>query len=173
LLRGALATGGLVVATAVVRFASLLGENAALGRRCLTEREEQVLRSLIEALFPKGGDMPAGDPEFIVPRVDAWVGRTDSEARLLFRAMLHVIEDQAVLHRLSRFSKCSLEERILEVRAWERTSIYKKRMVFSSVKMFIGLQYFDQPGVHESIGFYLGCHPEQVEAPSRAREGLG
>jgi hypothetical protein len=170
--RGVLASGGLAIAGAIVRWASLIEENAAPGRRSLTEDEETITRALIEALLPSGGEMPAANPAIILPRLDAWLSKTDPEGRFLFRAMLHVIEDQSILLRLKRFSKLSLEERMEEVRAWERTPIYPKRMAFSTVKLFIGLQYFEQPGVHQSIGWYVGCSPSQLSQPSE-EDGLG
>jgi gluconate 2-dehydrogenase subunit 3-like protein len=168
LVRGVVATGALIVSGVVVRFAALLGQDPQRGYRALTETEVPILERLIEALLPPGGEMPAADPAFLVPRLDRFLAQTDPDARLLFRAMLHAIEDQSRLFNLRRFSKLSLAERTAEISAWERTRIYTKRMAFSSVKLFIGMHYFDQPGVHESIGWYLGCSPSD-----RAVEGEG
>lgn len=170
LLRGAVASGGLLISGAAIRFAALLGQQPAQHREALTERESEILVPLIEALLPPGGEMPAGEAGFIIPRLDHYLAHTDGDARLLFRSMLHLVEDQSALFSLQRFSRCSLAERMAQVRVWELTPLYLKRMAFSSVKLFIGLQYFEQPGVHEAMGWYVGCAAEQL--PQR-KEGLG
>jgi hypothetical protein len=171
LVRGAVATGALFISGAIVRFAALLNQGPKEGRRVLSRREIEILNALTVGLFPPGGEMPGADVDFIVPRVDRFLENTDPDARILFRAMLHVIEDQSRLFRFCAFSKLPLEAREAEIRAWERTRVYTKRMAFSSVKLFIGMYYFEQPGVHESIGWYLGCSPSDRDPVDK--EGLG
>lgn len=157
--RGVLASGALVIGGISVRYGPLFFASPAPGLKVITEKEHAILLALFEALFPTGSEMPAADPKFIVPRLDEYLAGTHADMRNLFRAMLHVVEDHAVLMRFSRFTKLSLAERMEEVRAWETTPLYYKRMGFSSVKLLTGMFYFEQPDVREAMGFYLGCQP--------------
>ncbi len=175
--RGALATGGLVVAGFVVRVAQLLGEGAAPGRKVLSAREERTLTALIGAMLPGEGGaagaghdaMPPGDPTFILPYVDDYLAGSDPDLRLLFKSTVQVVEEQSLLTRLGRFSSLELAAQQAEVRAWELTPTYLKRAAFQSVKMMIAMAYFEQPGPADVIGWYVGCAPPHLVHKSKDR----
>src|SRR5262245_36219490 len=95
--RGVVASGALVIGGISVRYGSLLIGTPHAGLEVLTDKEHAVLIALLGALFPKGSEMPEADVDFVVPRLDAWLAHTDSDARLLFRAMMHAIEDQSAV----------------------------------------------------------------------------
>jgi hypothetical protein len=169
--RGLVASGALVVGGISVRYGPIFFQEPMTGLSVLTRKEHDIIISLLEVFFPKEGDMPPADEHFIIPRLDQHLADTHRDMRLLFRAMLHTIEDHAAVMRFSRFTKLSREERTAEVRAWETTPLYLKRMGFSSVKFLIGMFYFEQPDVREAMGFYLGCSPDHLDTAKKDRLG--
>jgi hypothetical protein len=171
LVRGLVATGGILIGGVLVRYGTVFVGDPGPGRLALTEGEERIARALLDTLFPEGADMPRADPDFVLPKLDHFLAHTDSEARFLFRAMLHVIEDHALISHFKRFTSCSLEERAAEIAVWERTPLYLKSMAFKSVKLFIGIAYFEQPDVRKALGWYIGCAPAHLEAAER--DGVG
>jgi hypothetical protein len=165
--RGAVAAGGLMITGAVLRYAWFLEAAPRAGLRMLTAREVEILKSVLLAFFPGAEGMPPADLDFLVPKIDAFLAHNDPEARSLFRAMLHVIDDHARFFHLSRFVDLSPEAQAAEVRAWELTPIYLKKAAFRSVKLIIGMHYMDQPDVRPAMGWYLGCSPSHL-VPSNA-----
>jgi hypothetical protein len=159
-----------LVAGAAVRIGSLFDQAPAPAHKSLSVRELAIMTALIEALFP-GGDMPAAERDHMIPWADEFLARTDRDVRLLFKSMLHVIEEESRVLRFSRFSKLSLADRMSEVRAWEVTPIYLKRSAFNTVKLVSSLAYFEQPGVNEALGWYVGCAPEHLIHKSKGAHG--
>lgn len=169
LVRGGLAAGGLIVAGFVIRAASLFNQAPGAGLKALSSREVAILTALIEAALPGDDVLPAGDPSFIVPYADDYLAHADPDIRLLVKSMLQVVEEQSLLFSFSRFSRSPLAARIAEVQAWERTPIFLKRAAFASVKMVLGMAYFEQPGTSEAIGWYVGCAPPHLIEKSKDR----
>lgn len=174
--RGALLTGGLVVAGVLVRVAQLLGEGAAPGRKVVSTREERTLVALIEAMLPgeaplASGEaaMPLGDVVFILGYLDDFLAGSDPDLRLLFKSTVQLVEEQARLTQLAPFSSLSLSARQAEVRAWEQTPTYLKRSAFQSVKAVIAMAYFEQPEAAQAVGWYVGCAPPHLIHKSQAR----
>ncbi|MCC7384247.1 MAG: hypothetical protein IT384_20550 [Deltaproteobacteria bacterium] len=168
LVRGGLAAGGLIIAGVALKVAAMF-ERAAPGREVLSEREETILGKLIEALFPADAEMPAGDVEAMTRHLDHFLAHNDPDVRLLFKSLLHVIEDQATVLRFTRFTRLSLAERMEEVRSWELAPIYLKRAAFSSAKLLIGMAYFEQDAAAEAVGWYVGCAPPHLVHKSKNR----
>ena len=174
--RGALLTGGLVVAGVLVRVAQLLGEGAAPGRRVVSTREERTIVALIVAMLPgeaalASGEapMPPGDVVFILGYLDDFLAGSDPDLRLLFKSTVQLVEEQARLTQLAPFSSLSLSARQAEVRAWEQTPTYLKRSAFQSVKAVIAMAYFEQPEAAQAVGWYVGCAPPHLIHKSQAR----
>jgi hypothetical protein len=161
--RGLLASGALVVGGISVRYGPAFFSSPRPGLKVLTEKEHAIVIALLEAFFPKGSDMPEADLAYVIPNLDRHLTETHADMRLLFRAMLHVVEDHPLLFRFSRFTRLPLAERIEEVRAWETTPLYYKRIGFRSLKFLASIFYFEQPNVREAMGFYIGCQPAQLD----------
>lgn len=166
LVRGAFATGGLMIGGAVLRFGALLKEAPKPGLRVFSAKEVEILEAVLLTFFPGAAGMPPADLEFMVPRIDGFLAQNDPDSRLLFKTLLHVIEDQALLFRLSRFTRCSPEARAAEIRAWELTPIYVKKAAFKSFKVVVASYYAEQPDARKAMGWYLGCRPAHL-TPSR------
>lgn len=165
LVRGGLAAGGLMIAGFVIRAATLFNQKPAPDRRVLSSREVGILAALIEAVFPGDSESPAGDPVFMTTYIDDYLAQTDGDVRLLFKSLLQVIEELS----FPSFSRLSLADRFAVVRAWEVTPIFLRRAAFASMKLVLGMGYFAQPGVSESIGWYVGCAPPHLIDKSRDR----
>ncbi|MFO0725463.1 MAG: hypothetical protein U1E65_16890 [Myxococcota bacterium] len=172
LLRGGVATGAIVIAGLVLRVAKRFGEPKAPGLAALTATEVEILSAFSTAALP-GGEMPAADPAFMVRYIDDYLAHSDDEVRLLFRALLHVIEEQSLIFSFSRFSQRSAADRLREIQAWERTPVYLKRAAFQSMKMIVGMAYFEQPGSLDAVGWYVGCAPPHLEHKSKERFSHG
>lgn len=164
--RGAFAAGGLMIGGAVLRFGLLLKEAPKAGLLVFSEKEVEILEAVLGAFFPGAEGMPPADLDYMVPRIDAFLAQNDPDSRLLFKTLLHVIEEQALLFRFSRFTRCSPPVQAEEIRAWELTPIYVKKAAFKSFKVVIASYYAEQPDAREAMGWYLGCQPAHL-APSR------
>jgi hypothetical protein len=169
LVRGALAGGAIIVAGTIIRVASLFDQAPAEGRKVLSEREVVILGAFVEAALPGDDEMPAADRGHMVKFIDDYLAQADHDIRLLFKSMLQVMEEHSLLSHFSRFSSRSIADRAKEIRAWEITPIYLKRAAFSSVKMVVGMAYFEQPNVSEAIGWYVGCAPPHLIHKSKER----
>lgn len=167
LFRGVLATVGLSLSGLFIKYAAQLGRGPAPGRQALSEREARVAAALFATCFPGGGRLPAVDVDAALDGLDAFLYRTDPDQRILFRAMMHVVEDQCLLFRGRFFSAATASVRLAEVRAWETTPIYTKRTAFTSVKILIGMQYAEQDSVRRAIGWYVGCAPAHIRHLSK------
>jgi hypothetical protein len=162
LVRGALATAGLAIAGAALRFASILGEPPRARLRVFSAREAGILEAVLLTFFPGAEGMPPADTDSIIPKLDAFLAQNDDDARLLFKTILHVIEDQCLALRFTRFTKCAPEVRAEEIRAWEVTPIYLKRTAFMSMKVLAATFYVEQPDARAAMGYYLGCQPSHL-----------
>lgn len=170
IIRGSVACGGLFISSLALRTSDFLHRAPAPGRATLSRREEVILTAVVGACFP-GGDMPKADPVFMLDWIDRWLKNAAEDVALVFRSMLHVIDDYSLLSSLSRFSGRSLEARMRELRAWELTPDYYRRSAFSSLKLIVGMAYFEQPGVNDAIGWYVGCAPDHIKEKSKYRSG--
>src|SRR5690349_2184497 len=95
--RGLLASGALVIGGISVRYGPLFFASPKRGLKVLTDKEHEIILSLLEAFFPKGAEMPEADPSYIIPSLDQHLFETHADMRGLFRAMLHVVEDHALV----------------------------------------------------------------------------
>ena len=170
--RGALATGGLMMAGIVGRFAWLLDASPKSGLTVFSEKEVDILSAILLALFPGGAGMPAADVDEIVPKLDHFLAHNDPDTRILFKSMLHVIEDHSLAFRLCRFTHCSPDVQAEEMAAWELTPTYLKRSAFRSLKLLAGVFYFEQESAREAMGWYLGCSPSHLVPPGRGGAGV-
>lgn len=172
LIRSAVAAGALSLAGAVIRFASLLRHDPASDRAVLTAREEAILGAVLATLFPGAHGMPPADVPSIVPKVDAHLARSDPDARLLTRTVLHVIEEQAAVFQGARFTNLSPDARADALREWELSGVYVKKMAFRSLKLLCGMMYAEQPETRKAMGWYLGCAPSHLDHLSQTQIGV-
>lgn len=157
--RGALAAVGVVFGGSALRIWGYIRAHSAPGLSVLSPREVRVLRHLLTAFFPGGEGMPKANTDVLIPNIDEHLSQADEDARLLFRSMLHVVEDQSLLFHGARFSALSAQAQMEEVRAWELTPVYLKRKSFQSLKFVSAMFYAEQEDVRAAIGWYLGCAP--------------
>ncbi|MBI2376733.1 MAG: hypothetical protein HYV07_22235 [Deltaproteobacteria bacterium] len=172
LLRGGLAAGGLAFSALVIRAASYLFESHATGLRILTSREVRILEAAIPALVPGGDGMPAGDAARLIPWIDSFLASAGSDTRILFRSMLHVVENEPLFAHGARFTSRSAGERHHDLRAFELATTHLEKKAFQSVKLVIGMAYFEQPAVLDSIGYFVGCAPPHLNQLSKDRPAL-
>ena len=162
LIRGAVATGTLTIGGVALRFGWLLDQTPKAGLQTFTDKEAEILEAVLTTFFPGAEGMPPANVAELVPRIDAFLTYTDEDARVLFRSMLHAVEEQAAVFRFTRFTKLTEEERAEEIRAWELTPIYLKKASFKSVKVIAGSFYAEQDDVRAALGWYLGCQPAHL-----------
>ena len=169
--RGALATAGLALSGLILRFVDQLRDHPRPGLVALSDREAEILARLLTVFFPGAEGMPRADPAVLLPQIDAFVARTDPDARFLFRALLHVVEDQCLVQHGTRFTRATDELCLAEIRAWELTPIYTKRSAFKSLKLFSAMAYMEQPETRAVMGWRLGCSPQHLRhlAPEGVR----
>ena len=168
LVRGAFAAGAVTLVGAVLRFASFLRHAPAAGRLVLSEREVKILSAVLKTMFPGANGMPPADLDALLPKIDEHLHRSDPDARLLVRTVLHVIEEQAVVFSGGRFTNLDAEARERELRSWEIDAYYPKKMAYRSLKLACAMMYAEQPDARKAMGWYLGCSPGHLEGPGAA-----
>jgi hypothetical protein len=161
-LRGALATGGALVVGPCLYVGSRILDKPGDGLLALSRRERRILGSVIPALLPGGSGMPIGDPDVLTPSIDRYLFSTHDTIRRLFRVTLHLIEDLPVVYRGRRFSSLPIDQQASEIAQWEETTVYLKAASFSSVKLIVGMAYFETPEARAAVGWYLGCAPPHL-----------
>jgi len=157
-----------LVATAVWGFRRLLLGYAVLpaATQVLCRREWALVDGVSEAMFPAGGAIPpsgreAGVNEF----VDRYVAGVPAGVRLLMR-MLFLLVEQATLFFPApgpggrrRFSALEVEQRVAVLEGWRTSSLFLRRLVFTSLRAILCMGYLADPQVLR----HLGVAPYDIE----------
>ncbi|MCC7077443.1 MAG: GMC family oxidoreductase [Acidimicrobiia bacterium] len=121
--------------------------------KSLTGFERRALSALVEAMFPEGGELPAGLEAGTVERIESWMDRFTPGSRGLVRAMLAGYELSPLLSRAAcRFSSLPPAER----ERWLATSSSAwsaRKESYNGIRTLLTLAFASSPEVRRRIGW--------------------
>jgi hypothetical protein len=127
--------------------------------RVLDRREVAFLNAAAEALFPRGGAIePSGADAGIPAYVDRFLAAARPRQRVLMRLLFFLVEHATIffpapggLRGLQRFSSLDFEQRVAAIEGWQRSALFPRRLVFTSLRAIFALGYFSHPPVLRAL----------------------
>lgn len=143
------------------------------GLDVLAAREIALLDAAAETFFPPGGAIPFSGRDAAIPRyVDAYVRVQPPRSRTLMRLLFFLIEHATLVFPAPggpfagrrRFSSLDDGQRVAVLEGWRISSLFARRIVFTSLRAILTLGYFAHPGVLRAL------HLAPLAIPSPVRE---
>ena len=142
----------------------------------LSRRELAALAALADAVFPGGGALGRSGVEAGVPRyVDRLVAASQPRQRALIRLLFFLLEHGTLLlpapgglRGLRRLSAQPHEARVAWLEGWRTSSLFARRLAFTSLRALLTLGYFADPVVQRR----LSLEPFEIESPVCAADLL-
>lgn len=128
----------------------------------LSGLEGRIVASICDALFP--GD--AGVPPLpnavdigIVSDFDRYLAGLPEQPSKMLRALLHLIDDAALMSGLGfkRFHKRERDDREEILRAWDNSDVTVRRSAFRGLKFSLSISYCNHPRVLDVMGMHYTC----------------
>ncbi len=136
--------------------------------RLLTARETAVVAAAGDALFPRGGAIPpSGSQAGAAEWVDGYVASVPAMMRILMRLLFLLVEQATLLFPAPgsggrrRFSALSLEQQQAVLEGWRTSSLFPRRLVFTSLRAILCMAYLADPRVLDR----LELSPWEIESP--------
>jgi hypothetical protein len=130
---------------------------ALAGATHLSKKEQAIVASVADAMFPKGGAIPlSGTEAGLVGYMDRYVGRMPNPSRALCRLLLQFLEHGPWLFgpRRARFTRMSLDERLAALDDMRQSSIYFRRIAFLSMRTMLTMGYLANGDVARSMRMF-------------------
>ncbi|MEM9695180.1 MAG: hypothetical protein AAGA56_21740 [Myxococcota bacterium] len=144
-----------------------LEDHAALSRR-----EQEIVAAAANGYFPPDGPIPlSGVDAGMVAYFDLYLRRSAPRQRFLLHLLLVFIELSPFLlgPRRRRFSRSDRAARITYLEESASSSLYFRRLVFTSFRAIMTMAYFAHPDVLAAINCRIDRDPFGLGA--RAEEG--
>ncbi len=128
----------------------------------LTRKEQAVIAACADAYFPAGGPIPiSGTEAGLVAYMESYMDRLPSTTRFLSRALLLIVEHGPLFFgpRFARFTRLSPEERIASLKGMGESSIYFRRICFTSMRAMLTMGYLANPTVCRQMGMTFDPKP--------------
>ncbi len=155
----------------------LLGGYAAapIPLEALSRAEYATIAAAALATFPPGGAIPPSGLDAGVPaQVDRFVAAQQPATRRLMRLLFLLVEQSTLVFSASgrggtrRFSSLSPEQQVEVLDGWRRSSLFARRLVFTSLRAILTMGYFADPVVLRE----LGLAPRAIDTPIREADLL-
>ena len=163
---GWLLLAGLLVAAAVRSFKGYPRGGARY--RHLSRREVAFLHAAGDAIFPRGGVIPAsGSDADVAGYTDRWLAASRPRIRVLMHLLFFLVEHATLLFPAPgwggwrRFTSLSPEQRIAVLEAWRHSRYFPRRLVFTSLRAVLTMAWFAHPQVMRQ----LRVAPLAIETP--------
>lgn len=154
----ALALGGLALSwDGITQLSWIWDDEPAPGFSILSQEEVKIVGALAGAIFPGDSKMPSGDTCELDVFMDSYLAAIPKETAGLLRLLLRSINNMAMLDLGGRLDTRRLDERIALVKAWDMSSLGLRRSIFQSVKVILGMGYFEHPKVLAAAGISYEC----------------
>jgi hypothetical protein len=134
----------------------------------LRRREQALLVSVAEAVFPAGGAIPCSGLEARIPAyVDGLIARAHPHSRRLMRLLFFCFEHATLvfpapgLGGRRRFSSLDLERRTAVLEGWAASRGRARCLAFGNLRAIVTLGYFAHPPVLRQ----LGLAPWAIDTP--------
>ena len=162
LVLGAAATGVLAAAYAGLRQVGTYPEppKALSGLTVLTDKEVAIFTRLGDLLLPPGGPLPgSGGDDETIRRMDAFYAGMPQHKLALTRGLPLAFEHGTTLDRFGARCMTALpDQRCVEyLEGWADARIIVKAQLWTALKTFFGMTYFERPDVLAVMGFAVPC----------------
>lgn len=136
--------------------------------RCLTRADAALVASAAEAMYPAGGAIPSSGVEADLPGyLDRFLVASVARIRILVHLLFFLVEHATLLFPapgwdgLRRFSALSAEQRVAVLDGWSESSLFVRRLVFTTLRALLTMGYFAHPPVLRA----LKLAPFEIESP--------
>jgi hypothetical protein len=153
---GWLLLAGLLVAAAV-RLSAGYPRGGARYRH-LSRREVAFLNAAGDAIFPRGGAIPASASDAdVAGYTDRWLSVSRPRIRLLMHLLFFLVEHATLAFPAPgwggwrRFTSLSPAQRIAVLEAWRRSRFFPRRLVFTSLRAVLTMGWFAHPPVMRQL----------------------
>jgi hypothetical protein len=139
----------------------------ALRGSILGRREQAFVAAAADAFFPAGGPIPVSGAEAgAVPYFDGYLRRSRRTQRFLMRLLFSFTELGPLVfgQRRRRFSRLSLDERLLFLAQASQSRIYFRRVAFISLRALMTMAYLANDDVARTMGMVADLDPFGLRA---------
>jgi len=130
------------------------------------------LLALAETIFPhEASGLPSVQEAQVVEYIDDLLAHSSLQERLLIRCLINLLEVQMVAFnglRPKLFSRASAAERLLNLKGWETSGIFHRRLVFMAIRTLLVFAYVDSYEVEQGMGQTPGTHVTERRNQARA-----
>ncbi len=159
---GGAATGVLLTAYAGLRQVGKYPDPGPqlAGLKVLSPKQVAVYRRLGDFLLPPGGPLPgSGGDDETIRRMDAFYASMPEHKQKLTGALPLAFEHGTSLDRFGARCLTRLPEDRCEayLGAWADSTVVVKAQLWTALKTFYGMTYFERPGVLAAMGFAIPC----------------
>ncbi|MCP5055977.1 MAG: gluconate 2-dehydrogenase subunit 3 family protein [bacterium] len=134
----------------------------------LAARELAFLAAAADATYPEGGsDLPSGTQAGIPAYADRYVAAVPRSVGILMRLLFFLVEHATLVFSAPgrggrrRFSSLSPEQQGAVLEGWRTSSLFPRRLVFSSLRAILTMGFFSDPVVLRAL--HLGA--KQIDSP--------
>ncbi len=130
-----------------------------------------ILRSIADTFMPAGGAFPASANDIdLAGRVAEHICRIGPAASLGFRILLRWVDLQPILRlRFRRFHKLQLVDRVQVLESMELSRLMIRRQPAIALKTLMGLHGYNDPAVHEHLGYERKWIEDRIKAAQERR----
>ncbi|MCH2108075.1 MAG: hypothetical protein MK135_02010 [Polyangiaceae bacterium] len=124
-----------------------------------------------ETLFPAdGGSMPTVQDAKVIDYMDDLLLNLQFQERILIRALLTLVEVQSLAFngwKPKLFSRATMDERTRNLKGWETSRLFHRRVVFMSIRTLLLWAYVDSREAERGIGLDPESRQEARQAAAR------
>ena len=153
---GGVLLAGLLVAALVRVFAGYPRGGAR--HRHVSRREVAFLNAAGDAIFPRGGAIPASASDAdVAGYTDRWLAASRPRIRVLLHLLFFLVDHATLLFPAPgwggwrRFTQLSPEQRIAVLEAWRTSRYFPRRLVFTSLRAVLTMAWFAHPPVMRQL----------------------
>jgi hypothetical protein len=126
--------------------------------KILKGRDGAILRSVMNAIIPRGGAFGPGTADLdLLPRIDQILMSYDPVIRKLFPLMLNYIQFSSLLRKGRVFTSLGEKQGIEVLSAMERSPFFYRRMIMLLMKLLTMLAFYDNDSMAGFTGYEHGC----------------
>lgn len=126
----------------------------------LSPKQVAIFRRLGDLLLPPGGPLPgSGGDDETIRRMDAFYASMPAHKQQLTGALPLAFEHGTGLDRFGARCLTRLPDERCEtyLGSWSESTVIVKAQLWTALKTFYGMTYFERPGVLAAMGFAIPC----------------
>jgi len=136
--------------------------------RGLGRGEVALISSAGEAMYPAGGPIPSSGLDADLPDyLERLMAASRLQTRILLHLLFFLVEHGTLFFPtpgrggMRRFSSQDVEHRVAALDGWAESTLFIRRLVFTSLRAVLTMGYFAHPPVVRR----LGLAPLEIESP--------